>query len=49
MIILNNELKIMWLNKLSSQYPNIILIGGSEGATMAHLVVTKRDDKKLLH
>lgn len=34
------------LDKLSSQYPNIILIGGSEGATMAHLVVTKRNDIK---
>ncbi|MGC2867254.1 MULTISPECIES: alpha/beta hydrolase family protein [Proteus] len=34
------------LDKLSSQYPNIILIGGSEGATMVHLVVTKRNDIK---
>ncbi|WP_260280016.1 hypothetical protein [Proteus terrae] len=34
------------LDKLSSQYPNIILIGGSEGATMVHLVVAKRNDIK---
>lgn len=34
------------LDKLSSLYPNIILIGGSEGATMVHLVVTKRNDIK---
>lgn len=34
------------LDKLSPQYPNIILIGGSEGATMVHLVVTKRNDIK---
>ncbi|UPK79404.1 dienelactone hydrolase family protein [Proteus vulgaris] len=34
------------LNKLSSQYPNIILIGGSEGATMVHLVIAKRNDIK---
>ncbi|WP_100159370.1 alpha/beta hydrolase family protein [Proteus columbae] len=34
------------LDILSSRYPNIILIGGSEGATMVHLVVTKRNDIK---
>lgn len=34
------------LDNLSSQYPNIILIGGSEGATMVHLVVAKRNDIK---
>lgn len=34
------------LDTLSSQYPNIILIGGSEGATLVHLVITKRNDIK---
>ncbi|WP_109406235.1 acyl-CoA thioester hydrolase/BAAT C-terminal domain-containing protein [Proteus faecis] len=34
------------LDKLSSQYPNIILLGGSEGATIVHLMVTKRNDIK---
>ncbi|MBI6529693.1 alpha/beta hydrolase [Proteus vulgaris] len=34
------------LDKLSPQYQNIILIGGSEGATMVHLVVAKRNDIK---
>lgn len=34
------------LDNLSPQYPNIILIGGSEGATMVHLVVTQRNDIK---
>ncbi|WP_286145983.1 hypothetical protein [Shigella sp. FC1967] len=34
------------LDNLSPQYPNIILIGGSEGATMVHLVVAKRNDIK---
>lgn len=32
--------------KLSSQYPNIILIGGSKGTTMVHLVVARRNDIK---
>lgn len=32
------------LDKLSPHYPNIVLIGGSEGATMVHLVVAKRND-----
>lgn len=32
--------------KLSSQYPNIILIGGSKGTTMVLLVVARRNDIK---
>ncbi|HGW5159700.1 TPA: alpha/beta hydrolase family protein [Proteus mirabilis] len=32
------------LDKLSPNYTNIVLLGGSEGATMVHLVVAERHD-----
>lgn len=34
------------LDKLSTDYPNVVLVGGSEGATMVHLIIAQRKDIK---
>ena len=34
------------LDKLSPDYPNVVLVGGSEGATMVHLIIDQRKDIK---
>lgn len=34
------------LDKLSPYYPNLVLVGGSEGAIMVHLIIDRRNDIK---